>query len=88
MDRPPRGAIRNSPQAPKRPTPHVRRAPAPDNREVSLRSIRIGRLAGIPIGRAVVRTPDGRLDLLSITDVRRVLRALELAGGPSHAGAR
>ena len=33
------------------------------------------------IGRAVVRTADGRLGLLSITDVQRVLRALDLVGG-------
>jgi Zn-dependent protease len=31
-------------------------------------------------GRAVVRTEDGRLGLLSITDVNRTLRALELSG--------
>jgi len=35
------------------------------------------------VGRAVVRTADGRLGLLSITDVQRVLRALELAGEPA-----
>jgi Zn-dependent protease len=40
------------------------------------------------VGRAVVRTADGRLGLLSITDVTRVLRALELAGGPSPRSAR
>lgn len=40
------------------------------------------------VGRAVVRTADGRLGLLSITDVQRVLRALELAGGPSPADPR
>lgn len=32
------------------------------------------------VGRAVVRTADGRLGLLSITDVERTLRALELSG--------
>ena len=40
------------------------------------------------VGRAVVRTADGRLGLLSITDVTRVLRALELAGGPAPQAAR
>ncbi len=40
------------------------------------------------VGRAVVRTADNRLGLLSMTDVQRVLRALELAGEPSQAGAR
>jgi Zn-dependent protease len=35
------------------------------------------------VGRAVVLTADGGIGLLSITDVNRVLRALELAGGPS-----
>lgn len=34
------------------------------------------------VGRAVVTTADGRLGILSITDVNRVLRALELAEGP------
>ena len=41
----------------------------------------------VRVGRAVVRTADGRLGLLSITDVNRVLRALELAGEealPAH----
>jgi hypothetical protein len=75
---------------------------------VSLRSVRVGRLAGIPIGvqplwllivaliarsLGAVYCPDqapgappaaayalGRLDLLSITDVNRTLRALELSG--------
>jgi Zn-dependent protease len=32
------------------------------------------------VGRAVVQTEDGRLGILSITDVNRALRALELAG--------
>jgi Zn-dependent protease len=32
------------------------------------------------VGRAVVRSEDGRLGLLSITDVNRTLRALELSG--------
>ena len=40
------------------------------------------------VGRAIVRTVDGRLGLLSITDVQRVLRALELAGAPSPQHAR
>jgi Zn-dependent protease len=40
------------------------------------------------VGRAIVHTADGRLGLLSITDVQRVLRALELAGGPSPRSAR
>jgi Zn-dependent protease len=35
------------------------------------------------VGRAVVRTADGGLGLLSITDVQRVLRALDLAGDRS-----
>lgn len=34
------------------------------------------------VGRAVVTTADGRLGIVSITDVNQVLRALELAGGP------
>lgn len=34
------------------------------------------------VGRAAVLTRDGGIGLLSITDVTRVLRALELAGGP------
>lgn len=34
------------------------------------------------VGRAVVLTREGGIGLLSITDVTRVLRALELAGGP------
>ena len=33
------------------------------------------------VGRAVVVAPDGQLGLLSITDVKRVVRALELGGG-------
>jgi Zn-dependent protease len=33
------------------------------------------------VGRAVVRREDGRLGLISITDVNRTLRALELSGG-------
>lgn len=41
------------------------------------------RPAFIRIGRAAVLTADGRIGLLSITDVNRVLQALELAGGPS-----
>jgi CBS domain-containing protein len=32
------------------------------------------------VGRAVVRTEDGGIGIVSITDVKRVLRALELAG--------
>lgn len=41
------------------------------------------------LGRAVVVVPDGRVGILSVTDVRRVLRALELAGSlrpaaPTH----
>jgi Zn-dependent protease/predicted transcriptional regulator len=32
------------------------------------------------VGRAVVRTEDGGIGIISITDVKRVLRALELAG--------
>jgi len=39
--------------------------------------------AFLRIGRAAVLTADGRIGVLSITDVNRVLRALELAGGPS-----
>lgn len=35
------------------------------------------------VGRAAVLTADGGIGLLSITDVNRVLRALELAGGPA-----
>jgi Zn-dependent protease len=35
------------------------------------------------VGRAAVLTREGGIGLLSITDVTRVLRALELAGGPS-----
>lgn len=38
------------------------------------------------VGRAVVRTADGGLGLLSITDVQRVLRALDLAGSDPVAG--
>jgi Zn-dependent protease len=41
------------------------------------------RPAFLRVGRAVVLTGDGRIGLLSITDVNRVLRALELAGGPA-----
>lgn len=41
------------------------------------------RPAFVRVGRAVVLTADGRIGLLSISDVNRVLRALELAGGPS-----
>lgn len=41
------------------------------------------RPAFVRIGRAAVLTGDGRIGLLSITDVNRVLQALELAGGPS-----
>lgn len=40
------------------------------------------------VGRAVVLTADGGIGLLSITDVNRVLRALELAGGPFPRSAR
>ena len=32
------------------------------------------------VGRAMVTTADGRIGIVSITDVNRVLRALELAG--------
>lgn len=35
------------------------------------------------VGRAIVTTDDGRLGIVSITDVNQVLRALELAGGPA-----
>jgi Zn-dependent protease len=35
------------------------------------------------VGRAVVTAADGRLGILSITDVNQVLAALELAGGPT-----
>lgn len=35
------------------------------------------------VGRAIVTTEDGRLGIVSITDVNRVLRALELAGEPT-----
>lgn len=38
------------------------------------------------VGRAVVRTADGGLGLVSITDVQRVLRALDLAGSDPVAG--
>lgn len=38
------------------------------------------RPAFVRVGRAVVLTADGRIGVLSITDVNRVLRALELAG--------
>lgn len=41
------------------------------------------RPAFVRVGRAVVLTPDGRIGVLSISDVNRVLRALELAGGPT-----
>ena len=33
-------------------------------------------------GRAVVRTADGGLGLISVTDVNRALRAIELASQP------
>lgn len=36
------------------------------------------------VGRAVVRAEDGRLGIVSITDVNQVLRALELAGEPAR----
>ncbi|MGN6664727.1 MAG: site-2 protease family protein [Solirubrobacterales bacterium] len=39
------------------------------------------------VGRAVVLTAEGGIGLLSISDVNRVLRALELAGGPALQGA-
>jgi Zn-dependent protease len=39
------------------------------------------RPAFVRLGRAVVLTADGRIGVLSISDVNRVLRALELAGG-------
>lgn len=35
------------------------------------------------VGRAIVTTEDGRLGIVSITDVNQVLRALELAGEPT-----
>ena len=35
------------------------------------------------VGRAIVTTEDGRLGIVSITDVNRVLRALEMAGEPA-----
>ncbi len=35
------------------------------------------------VGRAIVTGPEGRLGIVSITDVNRVLRALELAGEPA-----
>lgn len=35
------------------------------------------------VGRAIVVAADGRLGILSITDVKQVLAALELAGGPA-----
>jgi Zn-dependent protease len=41
------------------------------------------RPAFLRIGRAAVVTADGRIGLLSITDVNRVLQALELASGPT-----
>ena len=44
------------------------------------------RPAFVRIGRAAVLTGDGRIGLLSITDVNRVLQALELAGGPAPPG--
>jgi Zn-dependent protease/CBS domain-containing protein len=40
------------------------------------------------VGRAVVLTRDGRIGVVSITDVNRVLQALQLAGGPSSPAAR
>jgi Zn-dependent protease len=46
------------------------------------------RPAFVRIGRAAVLTEDGRIGLLSITDVNRVLQALELAGGPGPPVAR
>ncbi|HEU4707617.1 MAG TPA: site-2 protease family protein [Solirubrobacterales bacterium] len=46
------------------------------------------RPAFVRIGRAAVLTSDGRVGLLSITDVNRVLRALELAGGPRPRASR
>jgi Zn-dependent protease len=46
------------------------------------------RPAFVRVGRAVVLTDDGRIGLLSITDVNRVLRALELAGDPTSGAAR
>jgi CBS domain-containing protein len=41
------------------------------------------RPAFLRVGRAVVTTADGGVGIISITDVNRVLAALELAGGPS-----
>lgn len=35
------------------------------------------------VGRAIVTSPDGRLGIVSITDVNQVLKALELAGEPA-----
>jgi Zn-dependent protease/predicted transcriptional regulator len=40
------------------------------------------------VGRAIVTTEDGRLGIVSITDVNQVLRALELAGEPTRMRAR
>ncbi len=37
------------------------------------------------VGRATVRIPDGSFGIVSITDVNRTLRALELAGGSTRA---
>lgn len=39
------------------------------------------------VGRAVVLTAEGGIGLLSISDVNRMLRALDLAGGPALQGA-
>jgi Zn-dependent protease len=46
------------------------------------------RPAFVRVGRAVVLAADGRIGVLSITDVNRVLRALELAGGSTPPAAR
>lgn len=46
----------------------------------------LGRPAFQRAGRAVVRADQGGVGLLSITDVKRVLRALELAGSPGAPG--
>ncbi len=48
----------------------------------------IERPAFLRIGRAAVLTGDGRVGLLSITDVDRVLKALELAGSPQPSETR
>jgi Zn-dependent protease len=49
----------------------------------------LDRPAFVRVGRAVVLARDGRIGLLSISDVNRVLRALELAGGsPAGPAAR